>query len=114
MRNACIDVVIAELRAVGIYDYEIAHGGKHPQVHWSINGARRFYIAAATPSDRRAAQNARTGIWRLLREDGLLVQEAAPERSAPRPPSLEQRVAALERQVRALVGEDSVGRGSVS
>jgi len=61
--------VIAELRAVGICDYEIAHSSKHPQVQWSINDARRFYVVAATLSDRRAAQNARTGIRRLLRED---------------------------------------------
>jgi hypothetical protein len=60
-RNVCIDVVTAELRAVGI-TYEIAHGGKHPQVHFSINGMRRFYVVPRTPSDWRAAQNARAGV----------------------------------------------------
>jgi hypothetical protein len=73
-RNVCIDAVTAELRAVGV-TYEIAHGGKHPQVHFSINGMRRFYVVPRTPSDWRAAQNARAGVRRLLRKDQLLARE---------------------------------------
>ena len=44
VRNPCLDAAIAELRDAGVYDYEVAHGGRHPQIHWSHNGARRFYI----------------------------------------------------------------------
>jgi hypothetical protein len=67
-RNICIDAVTAELCAVGI-DYAIVRGGKHVQVHWSSNGARRFYVVPATSSDWRAVQNARAGIRRILRHD---------------------------------------------
>jgi hypothetical protein len=73
-RNTCIDAVIVELRAVGI-DFEIVRGGKHVQVHWSSNGARRFYVVPATSSDWRAVQNARAGIRRILRKEGLLAGE---------------------------------------
>jgi hypothetical protein len=101
MRNPCIDAAITELRKAGIYDYEIAHGGKHPQVHWGANGTRRFYAVPGTPSDVRSAHNVRADIRRMLRADGLT---AAPKPSAerlppPRPPTLEQRVARLERLI---------------
>jgi hypothetical protein len=74
-RNICIDAVTAEMRAAGI-TYEITHGGKHMQVQWSTNGKRRLYVVPRTPSDWRAAQNARAGIRRLLRKEGLLVRAA--------------------------------------
>jgi hypothetical protein len=71
MRNPCIDAAITELRKAGIYDYEIAQGGKHPQIHWGANGTRRFYAVPGTPSDVRSVHNVRADIRRLLRADGL-------------------------------------------
>jgi hypothetical protein len=70
-RNVCIDIVTAELDTAGIA-YVIICGGKHPQIHWSVNGVRRFYVVPRTPGDWRAAQNARAGVRRLLRRDQLL------------------------------------------
>jgi hypothetical protein len=71
MRNICIEVATAELRACGLA-YKIARGGKHPRVLWSSNGVQRFFVVSASASDWRAAKNARAGIRRLLREEGLL------------------------------------------
>ena len=47
MRSPCTDAAIAELRAAGVYDYELVRGGKHWQVQWARkDGARRFVCAA--------------------------------------------------------------------
>jgi hypothetical protein len=106
MRNPCIDAVIAELRAAGIYDYEVARNHKHPQIHWGVNGSRRYLAVSATPSDSYAATKARADVRRLLKADGLLPREMPPRGPQPRALSLEQRVAALERQVMRLIGSE--------
>jgi hypothetical protein len=104
MRNPCIEAAIAELRDAGVYDYELARGGKHPQIHWGANGARRFYALPGTPSDWRSVQNVRADIRRILKADGCIpAAEPAAERSPPRAPSLAQRVARLERLVEELM-----------
>jgi hypothetical protein len=106
MRNDCIDAAIAELEANGIRDVVIAHGGKHPQLRFKINGgAQHIFAVSGTPSDHRSAANTRRDLRKLLRDAGVL---APPE---PKPPPvktpdrlslLEQRVAALERLMRTL------------
>jgi hypothetical protein len=104
LRNPCIDAAIAELRAVGVYDYKLARGGKHPQLHWGINGARRFYVLPGTPGDWRSVKNVRSEIRRILRTDGLITTPDSLEEPPrpPRPPSLERRMEELERRVAAL------------
>ena len=74
MRSPCTDAAIAELRAAGVYDYELVRGGKHWQVQWALkDGARRFYVLPGTPSDWRSARNVRADIRRLLKADGLIL-----------------------------------------
>ena len=63
------------------------------------NGARRFYIVPGTPSDRRSAQNVRSGIRRILKADGRITAElVAPP---PPPPKLAQRVSDLSAWLRS-------------
>ena len=38
MRNACLAAALAELDAVGIRDYQLARGGKHLQLRWTVAG----------------------------------------------------------------------------
>jgi hypothetical protein len=102
MRNRCIDAVITELRAVGVYDFKIASGGKHPQVHWEVNGAPRFYAVPGTPGDVRSALNARADIRRMLKADGLIAAPEPAERQSPRRVTLVERVERLERLVERL------------
>jgi hypothetical protein len=113
LRNPCIDAAIAELRAVGVYDYKLARGGKHPQLHWGFNGARRFYVLPGTPGDWRSVKNVRSEIRRILRADGLITTPDAPVEPPrpPRPRSLECRVEELERRVAVL--ETKVGLTTV-
>jgi hypothetical protein len=105
VRNDCLEAALRELAAAGIRDVEQAHGGKHIQLRWSVNGhGLRVYSLPATPSDIRSSHNTRAGIRRILRADGML---ATPERKPPAKPvdrvtALEQRVAALEQTVREL------------
>ena len=107
MRSPCTDAAIAELRAAGVYDYELVRGGKHWQVQWALkDGARRFYVLPGTPSDWRSARNVRADIRRLLKVDGLILSaEPRAERPPPRSPTLAQRLEALERTVAALVAK---------
>jgi hypothetical protein len=73
MRNACLDAALAELEAVGIRDYQLARGGKHLQLRWTVAGRiLRMLTIPLTPSDWRSPQNTRSDLRRLLREDGLL------------------------------------------
>jgi hypothetical protein len=91
----CLDAAIATLRAAGVYDYQLAPGGKHLQVRWEVNGQPRFYAVAGTPGDVSSVHNTRAEVRRMLRADGLL--EAAPDNQPkPRRLTLEQRVQRLE------------------
>ena len=86
MRNACLDAALAELDAVGIRDYQLARGGKHLQLRWTVAGRTlRMLTIPLTPSDWRSPQNTRSDLRRLLREDGLLESNGA--RAAPKPES---------------------------
>jgi hypothetical protein len=103
MRNPCIDAAIAELRDAGVYNYKLARGSKHPQIHWEANGAPRFYVMPGTPGDVRSARNVRADIRRMLRADGLVAAANPTERPPSRLPTLEQRVARLERLLERLM-----------
>jgi hypothetical protein len=105
MKNDCLEAALHELELAGIRDVEQAHGGKHLQLRWSVNGhIRRVYTLPSTPSDPlRGPRNTRAQIRRLLRDDGVLQQtpKAQPIAKTPdRLTRLEQRVAALEQLVR--------------
>jgi Rha family phage regulatory protein len=69
--NECIEVVVEELRAVGI-DPTVRHGGKHAVIEWDCRGARRVFHAPLTPSDWRSHLNSRSQVRGILRSDGLL------------------------------------------
>ena len=118
MKNDCLAAALRELEAAGIRAVERANGGKHLQLRWRVNGGpQRLYVMPLTPGDHRAAANARAGIRRLLREDGVLVdpakRDAAPaprvpnqieliELQARRISALERRLADIERRVTTL------------
>jgi hypothetical protein len=91
MRNACLDAAVAELKAAGVRDYQVARGGKHLQLRWSVNGhGLRMLTIPVTPSDWRSPANTRSDLRRLLRQDGLLEQNGV--RPVPKPdPDLWQR-----------------------
>jgi hypothetical protein len=73
MRNACLDAALAELDAAGIRDYQLARGGKHLQLRWTVAGhTLRMLTLPLTPSDWRSPQNTRSDLRKLLRQDGLL------------------------------------------
>ena len=87
MRNPCLTAVLEELATAGIRRPEIANGGKHMQVRWTTaSGQRRSYTLPNSPSDWRAPENARHGVRRVLRADGML-EMPEPRTSPLRQPS---------------------------
>jgi hypothetical protein len=85
MKNECLEIALRELKAVGVRDIEQAHGSKHLQLRWRVNGREvRFYTLPCTPSDVRSPHNVRSDIRRLLREDGVLTTMSKPP--APKQP----------------------------
>lgn len=116
MKNECLEIALRELEAVGVRDIEQAHGSKHLQLRWRVNGRdTRVYTLPCTPSDIRSSHNVRADIRRLLREDG--VQMTAPKSTIVKLPDrftlLERRVAALERDaLRLTSAENSHMKGS--
>ena len=78
MKNPCLAVALRELEAAGVRGVEQAHGGKHLQLRWRVNGHdMRIYSMPCTPSDFRSPRNVRADIRRLLREDGVLCNAGA-------------------------------------
>ena len=106
MRSPCTDAAIAELRAAGVYDYELVRGGKHWQAQWARkDGARRFYVLPGTPSDWRSARNVRADIRRLLKADGLISRRIRGRNNHRPVADLAQQLEELERTVAALVAK---------
>ena len=100
MRNACLDAALAELDAVGIRDYQLARGGKHLQLRWTVAGRTlRMLTIPLTPSDWRSPQNTRSDLRRLLREDGLLEINGARCADKPEPDLWRQQLEDLIRQL---------------
>src|SRR5262249_54491289 len=81
-----LDAALAELDAVGIRDYQVARGGKHLQLRWSVAGhTLRMLTIPLTPSDWRSPQNTRSDLRKLLRQDGLLEGNGVPVKPKPDP-----------------------------
>jgi hypothetical protein len=97
-----LDAALEVLREAGVHDPSVVRGGKHLRVQWQSNGRPRFFVLPVTPSDVRAVANTRAGMRRMLREEGLLLEGAPKAEAKPRPLSLEQRVARLERRLEQL------------
>lgn len=74
LTNDCIEAAIQELRTCGI-EPSVKPSGKHAAVSWNKNGTERTYYTALTPSDHRAPLNVRSDVRRILREDGIIVDE---------------------------------------
>jgi hypothetical protein len=98
--NDCITAALDELDRVGIRDVTVARGAKHTQVRFCVNGGSpRLVAVSSTPSDRRAAANARRDVRRELRAAGVVTDQPKrpqPERQLSRLEQLERCVARLE------------------
>ncbi len=112
MPNPCIEVAKAELERVGIHDTEIAFGGKHPQLRFTINGGPvHIFSVPGTPGDHRSPANTRTSLRRYLAEVGVDLNLSSEPKSSERTPSrlelLERRVTELERRFAEMEGSRS-------
>ena len=116
MRNACLDAALAELDAVGIRDYQLARGGKHLQLRWTVAGVLRMLAIPNTASDWRSPANTRSDLRKLLRQDGLLETNGGPEKPAPDPELWRRQLEELIRRLnRVLVPEQvRAERGEIS
>lgn len=61
------EVAAAVLRAAGV-PFSVHVGRKHVKVRWELGGRAYSYSCAKTPSDRRATENLRCDVRRMLRE----------------------------------------------
>jgi hypothetical protein len=105
MKNDCIEVALRELEAAGVRGVEQAHGGKHLQLRWRVNGHDlRIYSVPGTPSDVRSPRNVRADIRRLLREDGVLItpEPPAPARTLSRLELLERRIGVQQQTIELM------------
>lgn len=69
-RDTPLSLVLSELEAVGLEP--LVTEGKHWRVTFVHQGQRHLYIVPKTTGDRRAMDNNRCGIRRLLRQLSLL------------------------------------------
>jgi hypothetical protein len=96
MKNDCLDAAVAVLEEHGIRDVLIAHGGKHPQLQFHVNGGPlRVFAICGTASDWRSPQNTKRDLRKFLRENGITTEQERPEPPARKPSRLEL----LERRV---------------
>jgi hypothetical protein len=71
-RRKRTQTVIDELAAVGIKPTIKQSGGGHYKFYYRIpTGEQRMIVTAASSSDRRADENIRACVRRMLRADGL-------------------------------------------
>jgi hypothetical protein len=111
MRNEVLDAVTSELEAVGL-DYSVNQTGKHLKVGFKVGETAKNAIVPKTSSDWRAAKNARALVRKTLKNLGVKpgrtdeIKEPPPKVKAehrdPYIVRLEERVAYLEGEVRAL------------
>lgn len=110
-KNACLDIGLAELESAGIRDIQIAHGSKHPQIRFRINGGPlHAFTVPGTPSDQRAPANTRRDVRVLLRQCGVNLNQERPKPPPKKPDRislLERRVAALEHKLTKLLTDKS-------
>jgi hypothetical protein len=97
MRNADLDVAVAELDAVGVRDYVVARGGKHLQLRWIVNGQPRMLTVPLTASDWRSPKNTRSDLRKILRADGLLPKTNGNAHPATPPSDWRRRIIELTR-----------------
>jgi hypothetical protein len=64
-RNAALAAVLTELSAVGVRPTDIVQNG-HLKLRWSHQGRAHVTVIPASPSDWRAALNARALVRRQL------------------------------------------------
>ena len=98
MPNPCIEAAKEELERVGIHDTEIAFGGKHPQLRFTINGGPvHVFSVPGTPSDHRSPANTRSELRKYLAQAGVSLglssEPKQPERTPSRLELLERRAA---------------------
>jgi hypothetical protein len=108
MRNACLDAALAELDAVGIRDYQLARGGKHLQLRWTVAGVLRMLAIPNTASDWRSPANTRSDLRKLLRQDGLLETNGASPKPAPDPEQWRKQLEELIRRLNQVPVPDQV------
>lgn len=102
--NPCISVCLEEFERLGIRDIEIAHGSRHPQLRFKVNGEPTVHIFSVpgTPGDFRSPANVRSSLRRYLADNGVDLNLATEPKNAEKTPSrielLERRVAELERR----------------
>ena len=109
--NPCIAAAKRLLAEVGIRDYLIVPGGKHPQLRFSINGANVVHVfsLSGTPSDWRSAENTKSDLKKFLRNIGVLVPEPKPELPPPRKlnctDELERKISKLKSELELRMAE---------
>jgi hypothetical protein len=87
-----LTALMAELHIQGATDVVVDPSHPHPRVCFTWNGAKRFYVTGATPSDRRGLCNALTSLRRFLGVRRVVRKSLAPRRrkrcgdSVPKPP----------------------------
>lgn len=89
MPNPYISALTAKLARVGIRDYEIEHGGKHPKLIYQHQGQRRFYVFPASGSDSQ--HGVRNAVADLRRHLGITAPVVAKSGRPKR-----KRIAAVE------------------
>jgi hypothetical protein len=110
MKNDCLTAALAVLDEAGIRDREIAHGSRHPQLRFRINGGAALHVFSipGTSGDWRSPANTKSDLRKYLREHGVITAPERPEsppRPAPKPSrfdELERRMVELEEIVHAL------------
>jgi Rha family phage regulatory protein len=76
MSREVIEAAVTEFEAAGC-KVRLEMGGKHPKVFWTAPGHdERFMICAGSASDFRAVANQRSLARRMLREIGVLGEDA--------------------------------------
>jgi hypothetical protein len=103
--KSCLTLALEQLAAAGVHHPEVARGAKHLQLRWfTPRGERRCFAVSGTPSDWRTPQNTARDLRRVLREDGMLLEETPSPKTPPsRQPSelelLKRRVGEIERRL---------------
>jgi hypothetical protein len=72
LRNICVVAVLRELADHGITRPQVEQTQKSIKITWMQGERKCMVVCALTPSDHRAALNARSTARRLLRERELV------------------------------------------
>jgi hypothetical protein len=111
-----LQILLAELRSVGLRPQVEKTGGNHNRVTWCVEGKEeRVYFCSSTPSDYRSRLNVRADVRRMLRADNVALEKTASRPQLQRAmevpraaPSIPEELTALRNEVAdlaALVGE---------